>query len=307
MTLTFDLCTAIITPFTTDGAVDFPALERVTQHLIDTGSDAILVNGSTGENPTVSEDEKIAVLKTVKAVIGSQPIKLIAGASTNCTQTTLALCKATEALGVDALLVVVPYYNKPSQEGLLAHFGAIASQVSTPVIIYNIPGRSIIHMTPETVAELAKRYDTIIGIKQSSPDMDAVSDMRRMTPDAFQIWCGDDSLTLPMMAIGANGCFSVAGHLTGKLIRRMVQAFHQGDLAQARALHLAQMDVFKDIFFLPNPTVVKACLAQMGLCQPTLRLPLTTITRAEEQKKVTELVGLVNRLNQTHSLTSATP
>ncbi len=292
-TLDCDLITAIVTPFTADQKIDYPALERLTQYLIDTGSDGILVNGSTGENPTVTQSEKMAVLRTVKQVIGSKPVKLIAGSATNDTQSTIDLSLETAQAGVDALLIVVPYYNKPSQKGMIAHYGAIAQAVDAPIIIYNIPGRSIVNMQPETQAYLAAHYDNIIGVKQSNPDMDQVSDIRAKTPESYRIWCGDDSLILPMMTLGAYGAFSVSSHLTGVLMREMIDAFKKCDLEKALQLHLRQMEVFKEIFFLPNPTVVKTCLAKMGLIEGYLRLPLVSPDE-DEMKRIDRLVAYVH-------------
>jgi len=294
-----ELITAIVTPFDKDLKIDHAALERLTQHLIDTGSDGILVNGSTGESPTVSSSEKLAVLKTVKQTIGSKPVKLIAGSGTNDTQATIDLCRQTEAAGVDALLVVVPYYNKPSQKGMLAHYNAVAQAVESPMIIYNIPGRCIVNMAPETMVRLAEQNHNIIGVKQSNPDMDQVSDIRRVTPEKFRIWCGDDSLTLPMMSLGAYGCFSVASHLTGQPIRDMIRAFKNKNMDQALRLHLSLMDVFKEIFFLPNPTVVKTCLAKMGLIQSYLRLPLVE-PEADEMKRIDHLMTTLKELSSQH-------
>lgn len=290
-----ELVTAIVTPFTADNRVDFPALERLAQHLIDTGSDGILVNGSTGESPTLSRDEKMAVLKTVKQVIANQPVKLISGSGTNDTQSTVALSQEMAQIGVDALLVVVPYYNKPSQKGMIAHYGAVAQAVETPVIIYNIPGRSVVNMQPETMATLAEQYDTIIGVKQSNADMDQVSDIQTKTPARFRLWCGDDSLTLPMMALGAYGVISVASHLTGTLMREMLGAFKAGQMDRALALHLRQMPVFKELFFLPNPTVVKTCLAKRGLIEGHLRLPLIP-PDTEEMARIVRLMSTLREL-----------
>jgi 4-hydroxy-tetrahydrodipicolinate synthase len=290
-----EMVTAVVTPFTADAKVDHPALERLAQHLIDTGSDGILVNGSTGESPTVNKTEKMEVLRTVKAVIGSRNVKLIAGTGSNNTQDTVDFSQEVTKEGVDGLLVVVPYYNKPSQKGMLAHYGAVADAVDAPVIIYNIPGRSIVNMLPETMAQLAERHDNIIGVKQSNPDMDAVTDIRRLTPQRFRIWSGDDSLTIPMMALGAYGVVSVASHLVGRTMREMIQAFKQGDLETARDLHMRQMDVFLEIFFLPNPTVVKTCLAKMGIIENHLRLPLVP-PDADEMKRIDCLMDRIREL-----------
>ncbi len=288
----FELATAIITPFTPDQEVDFSALERLAQHLIDTGSDAIVVNGSTGESPTTTESEKFEILKCVKSVIGNQPVKLIAGTGTNATRTTLALSEKAANLGVDALLVVIPYYNKPSQQGMLAHFGTVAKAIEAPIIIYNIPGRSVVNMLPDTMATLAMDYPQIIGVKQSNPDMDQVSEIRLKAPASFQIWSGDDSLTLPMMALGASGVVSVAAHVVGLAMRDMIQAYKANQREKALALHLKLLEIYRGLFFLPNPTVVKACLAKMGLVHETLRLPLTPMT-PQDLPKLDQLMAAI--------------
>lgn len=289
--------TAVVTPFKADGSVDHAALGKLIQHLIDTGSDGILVNGSTGESPTTSREEKRAIMETARRVIGNQPVTLVAGTGTNNTHTTLDLCRDAQAVGVDALLVVVPYYNKPSQKGLIAHYQAVLEAVDTPVIIYNIPSRSVITMSPDTMAYLAAFSPQMVGVKQSHPDMDQVSEIRMKTPSAFQIWSGDDSLTLPMMSLGATGVFSVASHVAGRPIQDMVQAIQQGRLAEALALHLQLMPLFKGLFVLPNPTVVKACLAQLGHIEPVYRLPLLPPDETETAC-ITGLIPLIQQLSQ---------
>jgi 4-hydroxy-tetrahydrodipicolinate synthase len=290
-----ELVTAIVTPFTPENQVDHPALERLTQHLIDHGSDGIVVNGTTGESPTTSKAEKLEVLKTVKRVTAGKPVKIIAGAGTNNTQSTIELSQEMEKAGADALLIVVPYYNKPSQNGMLAHYGAVAQSVSAPIVIYNIPGRSVVNMQPDTMATLATRHENIIAVKQSNGDMDQVTDIRRLAPKSFRVWSGDDSLTLPMMALGAHGVISVASHLVGGPMREMIQAFKAGDTVKAMDLHLRQMEVFREIFFLPNPTVLKTCLSQMGIIGPTLRLPLVSPT-PEEMKRIDALMATLKTL-----------
>lgn len=292
-----ELVTAIVTPFTADHKVDFPALERLVQHLIDTGSDGILVNGTTGESPTVNRAEKMEILERAKRVIGNRNIRLIAGTGSNDTHATVDASVQAARAGADALLLVVPYYNKPSQRGMIAHFSTVAHAVEdVPLILYNIPGRSVVNMLPETIASLARHHDNIIGVKQSNSDMDQVSDIRRLTPERFRIWSGDDSLTLPMMALGAYGVISVASHLTGLLIRDMIRAFKSGELEKARQLHLRQMDLFKELFFLPNPTVVKTCLAKLGLIEGHLRLPLVP-PEGEELRRIDRLMDQVRELS----------
>jgi 4-hydroxy-tetrahydrodipicolinate synthase len=230
-------------------------------------------------------DEKIALVKQVKSAIAGKNIPLIAGVGSNNTRKSMEEAKKVAALGVDALLVVVPYYNKPSQAGMLEHFTHIAKAVDTPIIIYNIPGRCIVQMNPDTMATLHERCPNVIGVKQSHGDMDVVSEITRKLPQSsWKTWSGDDSLTLPMMACGAYGCFSVLAHLTGVLLREMIVAMKQGDHQKALALHLDQLNLGREIFFLPNPTVIKTCMAQLGFANLTFRLPMISPNAAETQR-----------------------
>ena len=284
-----ELATAIVTPFTADNQIDFPALTRLTQHVIDTGSDGIVVLGSTGESPTIQPAEKVAVVQTVKQAIGSQPVKLIVGTGTNDTYSTIEASKQMTEQGIDAILVVVPYYNKPSQAGMIAHFEAVSQAVDIPLMIYNIPGRCVVSMTAETMAHLADTCPNIIGVKQSHSDIDQASEIQAKTPAHFQLWSGDDNLTLPLLSLGATGVVSVASHFVGPQIRQLIAAFKAGQHQTALDLHLQLLPVFKEIFFLPNPTVVKACLAQLGLIQPHLRLPLIP-PQGEEIERIDRLM-----------------
>ncbi len=293
---TSGLMTAMVTPFTAENKVDFPAVDRLVEHLIETGTQVIVVNGTTGESPTVTHAEKRDLLKTVQQAIGGRSVGVVAATGSYDTQTTIDLSREAEKMGVDGLLVVVPYYNKPSQSGMFAHFHAVAEAVRLPIIMYNIPGRCVVTMAPETMARLASQHANIIGVKQSCGDMDQVSDLRRKAPQGFQIWSGDDSLTLPMMALGGAGVISVAAHLTGPLIREMVEAMKAGQVDKARALHLQQFDVFRELFFLPNPTVLKTCLAQTGLIEGHLRLPLVPPDPLE-MKRIEALMAMLHTLS----------
>lgn len=287
--------TAIVTPFQPDGSLDLAALERLIPYVIEQGSNGVVVNGSTGENPTLTPEEKRLMVGRVRELLKGTSVELVVGCSTNNTQETIQNAKEAATWGADGLLVVVPYYNKPSQRGIYQHFSAIAKAVDCPLMLYNVPSRTMVSVSPQTVAELAVDHPNIVGIKQSMPDMEVFSKLRQLTPSGFKIWSGDDSLTLPMMALGAYGIVSVASHFVGRPIRDMVDAMGQNDLDKARALHLACLDVFTECFFLPNPTVVKAVLSQLGVIGPTLRLPLVEPT-PEELGRVRVLVEQVKAL-----------
>jgi 4-hydroxy-tetrahydrodipicolinate synthase len=270
------LIPALVTPFHADETLDLAAFERVAHHCIDTGCDGLLVNGTTGEGPTLSLEEKKQLVQAAKRVIAGRNIPLMSGAGSNNTAKSVEEVKAIVAEGVDAILAVVPYYNKPSQAGMIAHFSALAQAApTTPFVIYNIPGRCGVLMSPETMLTLHTQHPNIIGVKQSHPDMDAVSDIQRLLPPAtWTTWCGDDSLTLPMMALGAKGIISVAAHVAAAPMRLMIDAMAEGKLAEAQQHHYPLMPLFRELFFLPNPTVVKTLLHLKGMCQQSFRLPI---------------------------------
>lgn len=278
------LVTAMVTPFQSDGRVDYPALERLANYLVDTGSEGLLVNGTTGESPTLTNDEKLEIVRVVKRAVSGSNVPIMAGAGTNNTASTVEHARKVAALGVDALLIVVPYYNKPSQRGMIAHFSEVARAVEAPIIIYNIPGRCVVNMTAETMAVLAEQHANIIGVKQSNADLDQVGEITRKTPGRFKLWSGDDSLTLPMMSLGAQGVISVASHLAGRQILQMIETIEAGELVDALALQHELLDLFKELFFLPNPTVVKSCLARLGLMGGTMRLPMVEPDATEWQR-----------------------
>jgi 4-hydroxy-tetrahydrodipicolinate synthase len=295
MVFSAELVPAMVTPFRADGSVDFEKAEKLAQYLVANGCDGILVNGTTGEGPTLTWDEKLDLVRCVKKAVPGHP--LMAGAGNNDTYKSVEEAKKMAALGVDALLVVVPYYNKPSQAGMIAHFTAVAQAVpDTEIVIYNIPGRTGVQMIADTMAALHATCPNIIGVKQSFPDMDAVSDITAKLPRAtWKTWCGDDSLTLPMMALGAHGTISVLAHLTGPMLRELIQSVKQQNLTKALDLHLKMLNPAKELFFLPNPTVVKTCLARLGLVGPTLRLPMVPPNDAE-MKRIDALLETVKPL-----------
>lgn len=281
-----NVLTAMVTPFKADLSVDWAGAERLAQYLAANGSDALVVHGTTGESPTLTHEEEYELYKVVKKAVGDR-CKIIAGTGSNSTETSIKSTQKAEAVGVDGIMLVVPYYNKPSQEGLYQHFKAVAAATSLPIILYNIPGRTGINLTPETTARLAG-IKNIVGLKDAAGSLDQTSQTRQICPKDFIIWSGDDSLTLPMMAVGATGIISVASHVAGKEIAAMVAAFHAGDIEKARELHLKLLPLFKVLFIAPNPAPVKYALELIGHPVGKTRLPLVepTATEKEQIKKV---------------------
>jgi 4-hydroxy-tetrahydrodipicolinate synthase len=291
-----ELIPAMVTPFKRDESIDFEKAEQLAVYLVENGCDGILVNGTTGEAPTLSFAEKIELVKVVKNAVRGKKVQIIAGVGSNDTHKTVEEAKKTAALGVDALLVVVPYYNKPSQRGMIEHYRRIAQAVDTEIVIYNIPSRSVVLMSPDTMAALHQQCPNIIGVKQSHPDMDQVSEISAKLPqDTWHTWCGDDTLTVPMMSCGAYGTFSVLAHLTGKQMREMIRAVKANDRERALQLHLKQLHLGREIFFLPNPTVIKTCMAKLGLMELVMRPPMALPDDAE-MARIDQLMAEYKRL-----------
>lgn len=279
MSLRYDageVITAMVTPMDSERAVDYESLEKVTRYLLQQKTDAIVVAGTTGESPTLTHEEEYEILHCVKATV-SGDCKVIMGAGSNCTQTAIRSSKKAQELGADAILSVVPYYNKPSQQGLIEHFGAIAKSVDIPVILYNIQGRTGIDMAPSTIAFLAKEYSNIVAVKQSNGNLDLISEIKMLSPDDFAIYSGDDSLTLPMMSIGAHGVVSVASHVAGSEIKSMIHNFKAGQVLAATNMHKKLYPLFKKIFMAPNPTPIKALLSKLDIIQNYVRRPLVEL------------------------------
>lgn len=285
-----EVITAMVTPFNDNLQVDYTALEKLVEHLINNGSDAILVAGTTGESPTLTHEEELQLLAFVKEKAKGR-VKIVMGAGSNSTQTAVEMSKKVEAAGADAILTVVPYYNKPSQKGMYEHFSAVAKAVNIPIILYNIPGRTGVNMCPSTVAKLAKEFSNIVAVKQSNSDLDLISDTRQLCPEDFVIYSGDDSLTLPMLSLGAHGIISVASHLVGKEIKSMIASFKSGDVKTAAEKHLHLYPFFKKIFMLPNPIPIKEVLSKKGLIKNYVRLPLVTMDESEKS----ELYSVLNK------------
>ncbi|MBQ9245565.1 4-hydroxy-tetrahydrodipicolinate synthase [bacterium] len=290
-----ELITAMITPFNEDLTIDYPSLKRLINHLIETGTDAILVAGTTGETPTLSHEEEAELFKFVKETVNGR-IKVIMGAGSNSTQTATESSIKAQKAGADAILTVVPYYNKPSQKGMYEHFAAIAKSVDIPIILYNIPGRTGVNMQPATIAKLAKEFKNIVAVKQSNSDLDLISEIKSQCPDDFTIYSGDDSLTLPMMSLGAHGVISVASHVQGKEIKEMITAFKKGQNEKALQMHLKLYPLFRKLFMAPNPVPVKAALAKLGIIKEYVRKPLVVLD-AEEKKELNEVLNKYSYFN----------
>lgn len=265
--------TAMLTPFKADGTVNYSVAEQLAAYLADNGTDTLVVCGTTGESPTLSWDEEYELFQVVqKAVAGKA--KVMAGTGSNSSQEAIAATQKAEKLGLDGSLQVVPYYNKPPQEGLYQHFKAIAqASPDLPLMLYNVPGRTGQNLQPETVSRLAE-IPNIVAIKEASGNVDQASQIRRLTPSEFTIYAGDDSLTLPLLAVGAKGVVSVASHVVGPDLQCMIQAFEQGQVHAATQIHLRLFPLFKALFLTTNPIPVKAAMKLRGWDVGPSRLPL---------------------------------
>ncbi|AVX20702.1 dihydrodipicolinate synthase [Carboxydocella sporoproducens DSM 16521] len=270
------LITAMITPFTENDEVNYSEAQKIAQYLVDNGSDGIVVTGTTGESPTLTKEEKIKLYAAVKEAVGNKA-RVIAGTGSYNTKESIALTKEAEKLGVDGVMLVVPYYNKPCQNGLKAHFRAVAESTGLPIMLYNIPGRTGINLLPETVAELAQ-VSNIVAIKEASGNLDQVSQLLRLVPANFRVYSGDDSLTLPMLSLGCYGVVSVAAHIVGLQMKKMIESYLAGNIETAASLHRELIPVFKGLFITTNPVPVKTAMALKGFQVGSVRLPLVPAT-----------------------------
>ncbi|MEG4911928.1 4-hydroxy-tetrahydrodipicolinate synthase [Microcoleus sp. B7-D4] len=265
--------TAMITPFKEDGSVNYAVAEKLAVHLADRGTDSLVVCGTTGESPTMTWDEEYELFQVVQKAVAGKAL-VIAGAGSNSTSEAVAATQKAARLGLDGCLQVVPYYNKPPQEGLYNHFRAIAqSAPELPIMLYNIPGRTGQNMLPETVARLAQ-IPNIVAVKEASGNLDQASQIRCLTSPEFAIYSGDDSLTLPMLAVGGSGVVSVASHLVGEQLQQMIKAFEAGQVQVATQIHLQLFDLFKALFLTTNPIPVKTALKLQGWDVGSTRPPL---------------------------------
>jgi len=281
--------TALATPFQADGSIDFHSLGRLIDFQLQAGIEALVPCGSTGESATMTHDEKLAVIRftveRVAAFTGNRP-KVIAGTGSNITAATIQLSGEAAGLGVDGVLLVSPYYNKPTQRGLLAHFGAVAEAVpDLPIILYNVPARTSSNMAPETTLELAHRYSNVVGIKEASADLEQCSVIIRDAPERFGLYSGEDSLTLPLLAMGAQGVIAVVSNQVPQQFGEMVRHGLAGDFAEARRLHHQLFNLMRMNFIESNPVPVKEALGMMKVFDSVnYRLPLVPLTDDHRQK-----------------------
>lgn len=274
--------TAMVTPFDQHGNVDFDATRTLVNFLITNGSDGLVVAGTTGESPTLTDNEKLDLFRFVAQVAGGR-VPVIAGTGSNNTRASIELTKQAEQTGVDAIMLTTPYYNKPSQEGLYQHYKAVAQATSLPVMLYNIPGRSAVGVAPETIIRLSE-INNIVSVKEASANLDAMTEIISKTPDDFTLYSGDDNLTLPVLSIGGNGIISVSAHIIGNDIQEMVQSFKNGDVGRAAAIHQEILPVMKAMFKQPSPAPVKAALNMIGVSVGDVRLPMIPLSGDEKQQ-----------------------
>lgn len=274
--------TALVTPFR-NGDVDFAAFEKLVEAQIAAEITGLVAVGTTGESPTLTHEEKERVIQRAVKIANGR-CKLLAGTGTNSTRDAIEATKFAEKAGVDGALLVAPYYNKPSQEGLFRHFKAIADKTSLPIMLYNIPGRCSVDIGPDTVVRLAESCRNIVSIKEASGSVERVGELRRRLPKEFTILSGDDSLTLPFIAVGAVGVVSVASNLFPAEICALVRACESGDFKSAENLHRKMFSLFKDLFIEPNPVPVKTALAWRGAMSAEVRLPLCEMTEANQTR-----------------------
>lgn len=273
--------TAIVTPFK-NGELDYGAFEKLIEFQIENGTDGILVCGTSGESPTLSYEEHEAVIEfAVKSA--RKRIHIMAGTGANSTEEALRFTTFAKAVGADSALLVVPYYNKPTQEGLYRHFSKIAKEVDIDIYIYNIPSRTGIEISVDTLERLAKDHKNIKGSKESTPNMDRISEILKRIPN-FIVFSGDDSLTLPMMSLGAKGVVSVISNVMPKEIKELVSHALKGDFEKARQMHYYLLEIFKIMFIETNPIPVKTALSLMGMVKKEFRLPLCEMLPQNEEK-----------------------
>ncbi|WP_027339215.1 4-hydroxy-tetrahydrodipicolinate synthase [Halonatronum saccharophilum] len=274
-----EVLTAMVTPFKEDLSVDYDGAVKVGRYLIENGSDALLVLGTTGEVPTLSKEEKEKLLKILVDELGGDT-KIIAGTGSYSTTDTISFTKRAEEIGVDGVMLVTPYYNKPPQEGLYKHFKMVAEETDLPIILYNVPGRSATNIDPKTVARLSK-IDNIVAVKEASGSVEQAIKIRSLTDDDFLIYSGDDTLTLPILSIGGQGVISVASHLVGKEIKEMIGDFKAGRLDKAAKKNAQLNKLFNTMFITTNPIPVKAALNLIGQGVGGLRPPLVELSDSE--------------------------
>jgi 4-hydroxy-tetrahydrodipicolinate synthase len=275
------LMTAMVTPFNADLSVNYAKAAELAEYLCNNGSEGLVVCGTTGESPVLSDEEKLKLYETVQERVWGR-VPVWAGTGCNDTAAVVKLSQAAAKIGVAGVMVVTPYYNKPTQEGLYQHFRTVAESVSVPVMLYNVPGRTSCNLLPETIARLAE-VENITAVKEACGSMDQVSQLLTMIPERITVYSGDDSVTLPLMALGAYGVISVASHVIGPAIAEMIAAFVAGEVNKAAQLHRELFAMFKGLFITTNPIPVKTALNMLGHEVGGFRLPLTPAAENEQE------------------------
>jgi 4-hydroxy-tetrahydrodipicolinate synthase len=274
--------TAMITPFNEDGSVDYEGAVALARHLVDHGSEGLLVGGTTGEGATMTTEEKLRLYREIVDAVGDRAA-IIGNTGTVDTRATIEFTHQVEETGVDAALVICPFYVKPTQEGLFQHFKAVADSTRLPILIYNVPGRTCSNILPATIRRLTDVCPNIVGIKDAAGKFDQVTEERRILPKDFLIYSGDDSFTLAIMACGGAGVISVASHVIGDDLLAMIEAFEQGQVERARELHLKMFPIMKGLFFITSPIPVKTAVNLLGLPGGHFRLPMVEPTEEERE------------------------
>ena len=273
------IATAMVTPFDRKGHIDFSKTTQLVNYLIANGSESLVVCGTTGESPTLSKEEKLALIDHVIKVVNKR-VPVIAGTGSYNTYESIELTKKAENLGADAIMLVAPYYNKPNQEGLYQHFKSVAEETALPILLYNIPGRSVVNIEPETIIALSQ-IKNIVAVKEASGNLNKMTKIIANTPDHFELYTGDDGNTLPVLSIGGVGVISVAAHVIGNEMQEMVKKFLDGQISEAAKLHQKLLPIMVELFKAPNPVPVKTALQMKGLDVGTVRLPLVPLTENE--------------------------
>ena len=284
-----EVLTAMVTPFNDDKTVNYEQAEKLAQYLVDNGSDGLVVLGTTGEVPTLTTSEKEKLLQVVKDKVGGQA-KIVAGTGCNSTHKSIKITKMAERVGVDGAMLVTPYYNKPPQRALENHFKLVAQETDLPVMLYNVPSRTGRNLAPETVAKLSE-VDNIIAVKEASGDVSQAARINALTDDSFNIYSGEDSLTLPILSVGGTGVVSVASHMVGNKIKEMVSSYKKGNVDEAKTKNAELNEIFNAMFITTNPIPVKAALNIIGREVGPVRPPLLDLEEELSKKLKNILKG----------------
>ncbi len=286
--------TAMITPFDEQGQVDWEACGTLIDYLVNHGTDDLVVAGTTGESPTLTDEEKLELFRFAVHKMGGRG-QVIAGVGGNNTEKTIWLSREAQKCGVQGLMLVLPYYNRPSQEGLYQHFKAIASKVDLPLMLYNIPGRTGVNMTPETLKRLAE-IDNIVAIKEASGDLTQMTRMMAVTHGDIMLYSGDDKLTLPVLSIGGKGVVSVASHVVGEQMQELIGHFEAGRVSEAARIHQHLIELFEALFITNSPAPLKFLLNHLGIKSGPVRLPLAEVSPSEAETILRVYQNTVNPL-----------